>query len=127
MTNAIYLTTTEPYSGKSIIALGLMNLLVAKTEKLAYFKPVISREGSEKDGHLETIASHFKLNASYNEMFVFTRSEVIKHINAGNESYIIDTIIDRFKNLQERYDFVVWRGQILWGAVPMLSLMEIFR
>jgi hypothetical protein len=27
MTNAIYLTTTEPYSGKSIIAIGLMNLL----------------------------------------------------------------------------------------------------
>jgi phosphate acetyltransferase len=116
MTNAIYLTTTEPYSGKSIIALGLMNLLVAKTEKLAYFKPVISREGSEKDGHLETIASHFKLNASYNEMFVFTRSEVIKHINAGNESYIIDTIIDRFKNLQERYDFVVVEGTDFMGG-----------
>jgi phosphate acetyltransferase len=116
MTNAIYLTTTEPYSGKSIIALGLMNLLVAKTEKLAYFKPVISREGSEKDGHLETIASHFKLSASYNEMFVFTRSEVIKHINAGNESYIIDTIIDRFKNLQERYDFVVVEGTDFMGG-----------
>jgi phosphate acetyltransferase len=116
MTNAIYLTTTEPYSGKSIIALGLMNLLVAKTEKLAYFKPVISREGSEKDGHLETIASHFKLSASYNEMFVFTRSEVIKHINAGNESYIIDTIIDRFKSLQERYDFVVVEGTDFMGG-----------
>lgn len=116
MTNAIYLTTTEPYSGKSIIALGLMNLLVAKTEKVAYFKPVISREGSEKDGHLETIASHFKLSASYTEMFVFTRSEVIKHINAGNESYIIDTIIDRFKNLQERFDFVVVEGTDFMGG-----------
>lgn len=93
-----------------------MNLLVAKTEKVAYFKPVISREGSEKDGHLETIASHFKLSASYTEMFVFTRSEVIKHINAGNESYIIDTIIDRFKNLQERFDFVVVEGTDFMGG-----------
>ncbi|MBK7652769.1 MAG: AAA family ATPase [Flammeovirgaceae bacterium] len=116
MTNAIYLTTTEPYSGKSIIALGLMNLLVSKTEKVAYFKPIISSEGSEKDGHLETIAAYFKLNTAYEEMFVFTRSEVIKHINAGNESYIIDKIIDQFKNLQERYDFVVIEGTDFMGG-----------
>ena len=45
MTNAIYLTTTEPYSGKSIIALGVVNLLAGKTEKIAYFKPIISSEG----------------------------------------------------------------------------------
>jgi phosphate acetyltransferase len=110
MTNAIYLTTTEPYSGKSIIALGLVNLLAGKTDKIAYFKPIISREGGEKDGHLEMMASHFKLSTSYEEMFVFTRSEVIRQINAGNEAYIIDTIIDRFKQLQERFDFVVVEG-----------------
>ncbi|MBL7857564.1 MAG: phosphate acetyltransferase [Cyclobacteriaceae bacterium] len=116
MTNAIYLTTTEPYSGKSIIALGLMNLLASKTEKLAYFKPVISSEGAEKDSHLDTIAGHFKLSIPYTDMFVFTRNEVIKHINAGNEAYIIDTIIDRFKRLQERHDFVVVEGTDFLGS-----------
>jgi phosphate acetyltransferase len=116
MTNAIYLTTTEPYSGKSIIALGLVNLLAGKTEKIAYFKPVISREGSEKDNHLQTMAKHFNLSAPYEEMFVFTRNEVVKQINAGNEAYIIDTIIDRFKKLQERYDFVVVEGTDFMGG-----------
>lgn len=116
MTNAIYLTTTEPYSGKSIIALGLMNLLAGKTEKIAYFKPVISREGNEKDSHLEMIASHFNLSAPYSEMYVFTRNEVVKQINAGNEAYIIDTIIDRFKQVQEKYDFVVVEGTDFMGG-----------
>jgi phosphate acetyltransferase len=116
MTNAIYLTTTEPYSGKSIIALGLVNLLAGKTEKIAYLKPVISREGNEKDSHLEMIASHFNLSAPYKDMFVFTRNEVVKQINAGNESYIIDTIIDRFKQLQERFDFVVVEGTDFMGG-----------
>src|SRR6188768_1532993 len=101
MTNAIYLTTTEPYSGKSIIALGVMNLLAGKTAKIAFFKPVISNEGSEKDSHIDTIASYFNLSAPYQDMFVFTRNEVLRHINAGNEAYIIDTIIHRFKQLQE--------------------------
>ncbi len=110
MTNAIYLTTTEPYSGKSLIALGLVNLLAAKVEKIAYFKPIISSETAEKDSHLDTIEGHFNLSTSYKDMYVFTRNEVITHINAGNEAYVIDTIIDRFKQLQERYDFVVVEG-----------------
>ncbi len=116
MTNAIFLTTTEPYSGKSIIALGLVNLLAGKTEKIAYFKPVISREAGEKDNHLQTISKHFNLSAPYEDMFVFTRNEVVKQINAGKEAFIIDTIIDRFKKLQGRFDFVVVEGSDFMGG-----------
>lgn len=116
MTNAIYLTTTDPFSGKSIIALGLMNLLAAKTEKLAYFKPVISTDVPEKDTHLDTIARHFNLNIPYSQMYVFTRNEVIRHLNAGNDAYVIDTIIDRFKRLQDKYDFVVVEGTDFMGG-----------
>lgn len=116
MTNAIYLTTTEPYSGKSLVALGLVNLLASKTEKIAYFKPIISREGKERDSTLELMASHFHLSAPYGDMFVFTRNEVVRQINAGREAYIIDTIIDRFKKLQERYDFVVVEGTDFMGG-----------
>ena len=110
MTNAIYISTIEAYSGKSVIALGVVNLLVGKTAKVAFFKPIISSEGGEKDAHIDTIASHFNLEMAYQDMFVFTRNEVLRYINAGREAYIIDTIIQRFKHLQERYDFVVVEG-----------------
>lgn len=110
MTNAIYLATSEPYSGKSVIALGLVNLLAARTEKIAYFKPVISGDRNVKDHHLDTISTHFNLLIPYEEMFVFTRSEVVKHVNSGNEAYFIDSVIDRFKHLQEKNDFVVVEG-----------------
>lgn len=116
MTNAIYLTTTEPYAGKSIIALGLMNLLAAKTEKIAYFKPVISRESTEKDNHLEMMASHFNIHLPYNDMYVFTRNQVVQQINAGKEAVVIDSIIDRFKKLQEHHDFVVVEGTDFMGG-----------
>src|SRR5690349_4446948 len=101
MTNAIYLNTTEPYTGKSIIALGLVNLLTGKSEKIAYFKPVISGEGNKKDRHLDTISGYFNLNIPYQDMFAFARNEVVKHFNSGNEAHVIDTIIERFKRLQE--------------------------
>ncbi|HET6540362.1 MAG TPA: phosphate acetyltransferase [Chryseolinea sp.] len=110
MTNAIYISTIEAYSGKSVIALGVVNLLAGKTASIAFFKPIISSEGGEKDAHIDTIASHFNLEMAYQDMFVFTRNEVLRYINAGREAYIIDTIIQRFKHLQERYDFVVVEG-----------------
>lgn len=116
MTNAVYLTTTEPYSGKSIISLGLVNLLSAKTEKIAYFKPVISGNGSQRDGRLELIRSHFRLPVAYEDMFVFPGSEVVRQLNAGNEAYLIDKIIDRFKRLQETHDFVVVEGTDFIGS-----------
>ena len=86
MTNAIYLTTTEPFSGKSIIALGLMNLLSGKTEKIAYFKPIVSTNGQEKDNHLETISKQFGLDTPYEDMFAFTREQVVELRNEGNRS-----------------------------------------
>jgi len=116
MTNAIYLTTTEPFSGKSIFALGLMNLLASKTEKIAFFKPVISCDRPEQDNHLQTIVTHFNLTTDYTEMYAFTLNEIIRLINAGKEAFIIDAIIDKFKRLQERFDFVVIEGTDFTGG-----------
>ena len=110
MTNAIYLTTTESFSGKSIFALGLMNFLASKTEKLAYFKPIIAEGGKEKDRRLELIGKHFKLEQKYEDMYSFTRKKALKEINRRNEAYLIDTIIEKFKFLQESADFVVVEG-----------------
>ena len=98
MTNALYLSTTEPFSGKSIIALGLMNLLAGKTEKIAYFKPVIGSIAGERDNHLDTMIHHFGLTTPYEDMYAFTRDEVEKLRNTGSEALIIDRIIEKFKS-----------------------------
>lgn len=116
MTNAIYLTTTEPFSGKSIFALGLVNLLASKTDKIGYLKPIVAGSKKEKDRRLELIAKQFSLHQTYEEMYVFTRKKAIKEINNGNETFLIDTIIERFKELQESCDFVVVEGTDFLGV-----------
>ena len=115
MTNAIYLTTTEPFSGKSIFALGLVNLLTNKTDKIGYLKPIVAGSKKEKDRRLELISKQFSLHQTYEEMYVFTRKKAIKEINKGNETYLIDAIIERFKELQENCDFVVVEGTDFLG------------
>ncbi|MDE3234788.1 MAG: phosphate acetyltransferase [Bacteroidota bacterium] len=116
MSKAIYIASSEPYSGKSLIALGLMNMLAGKTKKIAYFKPVINESPEKgKDVHLETIASHFALPQEYSEMFAFTRDQVLQFRGEGNSSFVIDKIIAQYKKLEEANDFVLVEGTDFLG------------
>ena len=111
MSNAIYIATNQPYSGKSVLALGLLNMLSGKTKKVAYFKPIIYRPNENvEDPHINMISSFFKFNTPYESMFAFTREEVLQHRAAGNDAFVIDTIIEKFKLLEEKNDFVVVEG-----------------
>lgn len=121
MTNAVYLTTTEPFSGKSIFALGLVNLLASKTDKIAYFKPIITVQKDHRDRRLELIKQHFKLALPYEDMFAFTIERAFKEINRKNEAALIDTIIDKFQRIRESSDFVVVEGTDFAGIATNLE------
>ncbi len=121
MTNAIYLTTTEPFSGKSIFALGLVNLLASKTDKISYFKPIVTVKKNERDRRLELIKQHFKLALPYEDMYAFTIDKAFKEINRNNEAGLIDTIIDKFQRIRENSDFVVVEGTDFAGVTTNLE------
>lgn len=116
MSNAIYIVTTESYSGKSVIALGLMNMLLSKAKKIGYFKPVINTDPlSGKDIHIETVLNYFDLPGPYPDAYAFTRNEVMQYADEDRRSEIIDTIITKFKKQEEKNDFTVVEGSDFLG------------
>jgi phosphate acetyltransferase len=116
MSNAIYIASSDSYSGKSLVALGLMNMLSGKTKKIAYFKPVINESPEKsKDKHIETIANHFGLTTNYDDMYAFTKDEILRYRSDGNTAFIIDKIISKFKKLEETHDFVLVEGSDFLG------------
>jgi phosphate acetyltransferase len=98
-----------------------MNLLAGKTEKIAYFKPVISCSAGHKDNHLETMIRHFGLTTPYEDMYAFTRDEVEKMRNNGSDANMIDKIIEKFKKLQETNEFVIVEGADFLGSSTNLE------
>ncbi len=106
---AIYIATNEANSGKSIVALGLMSMLLGKTAKVGYFRPIIDDVDGE-DAHINTIIKHFDLKVDYKDTFVFKRSQLIKKLNKGKQDQIINKIIERYKALEEENDFVLVEG-----------------
>ncbi len=111
MSKAVYIATIEPNSGKSIVVLGMMRMLLGKVAKVGYFRPIIDdpREG-EVDNHINTVISHFELDINFKNAYAYTRSEVLQKYNQGKSGEIIDEIIKKYKNLEEKFDFILVEG-----------------
>tara|TARA_R110002096_G_scaffold152972_7_gene316520 strand:- start:22918 stop:25008 length:2091 start_codon:yes stop_codon:yes gene_type:complete len=111
MSKGIYVATIEPNSGKSVVVLGLMRMLLGKTAKVGYFRPIIEdTENGEMDNHINTVISYFEIDINYKKTFAYTRNEVLDLYNKGKSGDVIDEIIKKYKYLEERFDFVLVEG-----------------
>ena len=106
MNKSVYIIPVNTHSGKSVVSLGVLQMIMRNTSKVGYFKPIIESK-SEKDMLIETVLEHFKLNMSYEETYAYTRKEVIALKNQGNIGEVYDTIIKKYKALEEKFDFVL--------------------
>ncbi|MEO1011354.1 MAG: phosphate acetyltransferase [Bacteroidota bacterium] len=116
MNKAVYIATTEPKSGKSIVSLGLMQVLLGKAAQIGYFRPIIDDvEPGKVDNHIDTVLSYFNLDLGHDDAFAFTRSQVVKMLNKDKEDEVLDRIIDKYKAIEERFDFVLVEGTDFTG------------
>ena len=116
MSKNVFIATSEPYCGKSIIVLGLVNMLLGKTKKIGYFKPIINTDPKEKkDDHIAVVTEYFGLSVNYDDAFAFTRSQALQMIQNRSQGEMIDIIISKFKKIEEAYDFTVIEGSDFVG------------
>ncbi|MGI9530257.1 phosphate acetyltransferase [Lutimonas sp.] len=123
MSRAIYIATGEAESGKSILTLGLMRILLGRTRKVGYFRPIIEvLDPAKKDNHIETILTHFNLEMDYEECYALTGAEVIQKKTAGHDGEILDEIIKKYKALEDRFDFILVEGTDFSGEAVFVEL-----
>lgn len=123
MSRAIYIATGEAESGKSILSLGLMRILLGRTRKVGYFRPIIEvRDPSKKDNHIETILAHFDLEMEYEDCYALTGAEVIQKKTADKDGEILDAIIKKYKALEDRFDFILVEGTDFSGETAFVEL-----
>ncbi len=123
MSKAIYIATSDHNSGKSIITLGLMSILIGKTAKVGYFRPIIEDfVDGEVDNHIETVLSYFNLDIEFDDAYAITKSRLIKKKNKGKIGEVLDTIIEKYKKLEERFDFVLVEGTSFTGEGTSIEL-----
>lgn len=112
MSNNLYITASESKSGKSAIVLGMMQLLSKEVRKVAIFRPIINQpvEADGRDHDINLILSHFGLSQDYNDTYAYTLEVARELINRGQRTYMLETIFNKFKQLEEKYDFILCEG-----------------
>ncbi len=117
MTRNLYITAMEPQSGKSVVTLGLMELLSTRVQRLGFFRPIVPSP-TENDAEIELIRSRYQLDFSYEEMHAVSEAEAI-----GMPTYdeLRKRVVQAYKALEPRCDFIVCEGTDFVGAAPALD------
>ena len=116
MTKAVFIAAAEPYSGKSLVTLGLVNLLLGQTRQIGYFKPLIDYDPAQApDPHLAALASYFKLPPVGAATYAYTRPEALHLLETGQQGELIDSVIRKFKHWEDTCDFTVVEGSDFVG------------
>jgi phosphate acetyltransferase len=113
----LYITAMEPQSGKSIVALGVMELLSTRVQRLGFFRPIVP-SATEPDPEIELIRRRYQLDSLYGEMHAVSEAEAI-----GMSSYeeLRKRVVASYKALESRCDFVLCEGTDFTGAAPALD------
>ncbi len=107
MAKNLYITTTEAQSGKSLITLGVMELLLQHIPKVGFFRPIVA---DDKDRDIEMIRSYFKLDFDYELMYGCKGENALDLITSGQQDVLLDQILEKYKILEEQCDFVLCEG-----------------
>lgn len=122
MFHSLYVAGAEPRSGKSIVVLGMMEMLsaVAPT-RVGFFRPVIkSKDGWDSLIHL--ITRRYNIQLPKEELYGCTQEEAGELIAAGKYEDLLKTIIAKYKALEQKMDVVVCAGTDFSGSTSALEL-----
>ncbi|GAA1852755.1 phosphate acetyltransferase [Microbacterium koreense] len=104
MAKSIYITSVEGHSGKSTIALGVLDVLSRATPRVGVFR-AIARSTDEPDYVLQMLLDHDGVDLAYDECIGVTYDEV-----RDDPDGALARIVQRYKAVEAQCDTVVIVG-----------------
>ena len=115
MANSLYIAAMEPGSGKSVVALGVMEMLSRRIRRLGYFRPVVP-SAKEPDNNIRLIKARYDLDLTYEEMFAYTHEDARNLAAEGKTETLLKDILNKFKTLKDKCNFVLCEGTDFTGV-----------
>ena len=110
MTNSVYVTTSEAHCGKSLLCLGILEMVLRKTQRVGIFRPVISNNATGRDKNIDLLLTHFNLDLAYEDTYAFHKREARDLLTQGRYNDLLDTVIEKYKTMERHCDFVLVEG-----------------
>ncbi len=111
---SLYLATTETHCGKSLVSLGIMDLLLRRTQRVGVFRPIIKCQGPNRiDKNLDLLLKYFHLPWQYEETYAWRQLEALDLLAQGRHDDLLNGVIAKYKALEAKSDFVLIIGSDL--------------
>jgi phosphate acetyltransferase len=108
MDRNLYLTAIEPGSGKSAVALGVMEALAA-LGRVGYFRPIVSSD-QVRDNDIELIRHRYRLPQTYEESYGAVVDDLRAMSDRGRYEQLLKRILDAYKRLDDTTDLLLVEG-----------------
>jgi phosphate acetyltransferase len=119
MAKGIYVASAEPLSAKSIVVLGMMELLSNQTQKVGYFRPIVT--DCKSDPTVKLIQSRYKLKVSFDAMCGVTNETAHELMAANQYDELIKRILEKYRALEMQCDVVLCAGSDFRGVSTPLE------
>jgi phosphate acetyltransferase len=108
MERNLYLTAMEPGSGKSAVALGVMEAL-ASLGRVGYFRPIIA-SGERPDNDIELIRRRYRLPQTYQESYGAVVDDLRAMSDHDRYEQLLKRIMEAYRRLDETTDLLLVEG-----------------
>ncbi|MFP5415308.1 MAG: phosphate acetyltransferase [Actinomycetes bacterium] len=116
MTRSIYVMAPEGLTGKSVVALGIVDALTREVGSVGVFRPLI-KGGEKPDQILTALVNQPAVHEHYDEAFGVTYDDVRADPDAA-----LSTIVARFGEVADRHDAMVILGSDYTDALGSTEL-----
>ena len=116
MSKNLFITATETRSGKSVVSLGIMELLMRAVEKVVFFRPLVNVKPGKKDNDIKLISSYYKLKLPYRKMYAYTTAQANKLITSGRHEELLEGIYNKYKEIEKGCNFILCEGSDFEGS-----------
>src|SRR4051812_25389090 len=104
---SVYVASAEGYTGKSTVALGLLEQLTRSVERVGIFRPIVRGDSvaDSPDYVLDLLTSHEGTSTSYDEAAGVTYDDIHADLDTA-----LDRIVDRYQAVAAKCDAVLVVG-----------------
>ncbi len=118
---SLYITATEPRSGKSVVAIGLMKLFQERVDKVSYIKPIGYGSDGQPDEDISMVRLLFKLDTPPEVMNPITIDQAQEMLADGGTDELLTKVLRAHRLAAEHSDIIIIEGTDYKG---MLSALE---
>ena len=109
MVSNLYIAAVDSDSGKSLVLLGIMELLSKRIRRLGIFRPIIHRR-NRPDPDIELIQTRYQLDFPYESLYALNHEQAQHLVADGHYDELLKVILEKYKALEQQCDFIVCEG-----------------